>query len=258
MRKLKLIFILLCLATLAMAQFEESDTARWNFNSIVSVKLNTGNVERFIVTPEANVAHISKDKLWGFTARERYTYGTFGKYWTENDLLSRNFIYLLPDRRIYPYIMAWFQTHEGELLKFRYQLGPGVTFVPLKKKHQIIKLSLTATFEQNWFKARGLTYFADSSVNSYNTFRWTARIFGTHSIVPKIMDLYYEFLFQQSLIKAHDWRVFLESGINVRVIRGLSLRTFINYDYQTIHQLQVKPNDLILNVGINYKVSSKK
>lgn len=239
------------------AQYEENDTARWNFNSTVSVRLNTGNIQRFLITPEANVAHIAKNKWWGFTARQRYTYGRFGKLWTENDLLSRNFIYLIPEKRIYPYWMAWFQTHEGQRLKFRYQVGPGVTFVALKKKQQVIKFSITATFEQNWYKAAGLTGFADSATANFNTWRATGRLYGTHNIVPKVLDLYYEILFQQSLVKIKDWRVFLESGINVRVIKGFSLRTFINYDYQTVHQIKVKPGDLVLNVGLSYKIASK-
>ncbi|MFN8277002.1 MAG: DUF481 domain-containing protein [Chitinophagales bacterium] len=240
------------------AQLEESDTARWQFNGGLSLKLNTGNVDRMIITPEANVAHVSKSKLWGFSARERYTFGTFGKYHTENDLLLRNFIYFIPEKRVYPYVMAWFQTHERQRLLFRYQIGPGVTVVPLRRSGQIIKLSATATYEQNWYKEDSLVFLGDYTRKQYGTFRATVRLFGSHWAVKKVLWLYYEVLFQQSLTNINNWRIFAEGGVNAQLPKGFSMRTYVSYEYQQVHVKSEKPNDLILNVGVNYRISSRR
>lgn len=245
----------LVIAGSASAQLQEGDTTRWQFNSTFSWRLNTGNVERLIVTPEANLSHLNKDKRWGFSARERYTYGTFGPVKTESDLLSRNFVYLNPNNRIYPYAMLWFQTHARQQLEFRYQAGLGVTVLPLKSRRQVIKLSITATYEQNSYQSVGLTELHDPAVKSYNVVRATGRIFGSHSFPQNVVSVYYEFYFQQAVDNINNWRIFSEGGITTAITRGFSMRTYINYEYQSVHLQSVKPNDLILNVGLNYRVA---
>jgi hypothetical protein len=245
------------LTTDAIAQLEESDTTRWQFNSNLSLRLNTGNVQRLIITPEANVAHIDSHKSWGFSARQRYTYGTFGTIRTENDLLSRNFIYHAPERRVYPYLMVWFQTHARQKLRFRYQIGPGVTVVPLKRNLHIIKLSLTGTYERNWYHEAGLEYIKDKTIKSYGVVRATTRIFGSHALAKDFVSFYYEFLFQQAFDNKENWRIFTECGINTKIVNGFSMRSYFNLEYQQVHVYSEKPNDLIFNMGINYKVSTK-
>lgn len=259
---MKLKILLTAIASLAfaggaIAQLEEGDTARWQFNSNFSLRLNKGNVERLIVTPEANVAHIQAKQLWGFSARQRFTYGTFGPVRTENDLLSRNFIYLTPERKVYPYLMAWFQTHARQKLDFRYQVGPGVTLVPLKKNHQVLKVSMTFTYERNWYANSGLNYIEDQAVKEYQVVRLTGRVFGSHNFSNGIVSLYYEFLFQQATNNKYNWRIFTEGGVNTKIIYGFSMRTYVNYEYQQVHVSTEKANDLILNIGLSYKISSK-
>lgn len=240
-----------------MAQLNESDTARWQVNSNLSVRLNTGNVERLIITPELNAAHLPRRKTWGFSARQRFTYGTFGAFRTENDLLSRNFLYLYPTRRIYPYLMVWLQTHALQMLDFRYQAGLGITVVPLRKNQHVIKLSATATHEQNWYRERGLQHLDNPMALHYAVFRITARVYGSHSFSQQAVSIYYECLFQQATDNENNWRVFAESGITSRITKQFSMRTYINYEYQQVHLLTRKPHDLVLNVGLNYQVRSR-
>lgn len=249
---------LVALVTVAMAQLEEGDTSRWQFSTNLSLRLNTGNVERMILTPEANVAHVHAKKRWGFAARQRYTYGTFGELRTENDLLSRNFVYITPERRFYPYVMAWFQTHARQKLGFRYQVGPGVTYQPMKKHRHILKLSATFTHEHNWYTQAALDYIEDQSSREYSVFRVTGRIFGSHTFADGAVSIYHELLFQQATNQAENWRVFAEGGIHTRVIGGFSMRSYLNFEYQQVHVSTEKPDDLILNIGLNYKVSSKR
>lgn len=241
----------------AIAQLDVSDTSRWQCNANVSLRLNSGNVERTIVTPEANVAHIQRNKVWGFSARQRYTYGTFGSFKTEDDLLSRNFLYLFPEKRVYPYVMTWFQTHERQRLAFRYQVGPGITFVPLQRGTHVIKWSVTATYEHNTYRQAGLTYIEDIDVKRYEVFRATARVFGSHTFSQSIVSLYYELLFQQALEDGDNWRIFFESGVSTRISHGFSMRTYLNYEYQQVHVITEEPRDLILSVGLNYRVVGK-
>jgi len=256
------IFILLLAAVCGtipvVAQLNEADTSAWQTEGNLSLKLNTGNVERLIITPELNVAHVSNAKTWGCSARERYTYGTFGNVISERDLLSRNFVYYRPEQRFYPYLMLWFQTHERQRLGFRYQAGAGVTWGTLRSKQQLLKISATITCEGNDYKEGNLTLMADTLVTGYQTFRITGRVFGSHVVVNDVMNGYYEALFQQALDNAGNWRVFAESGINIRVTKAFAMRTYMNYEYQTVHVRTERPADLILNVGASYRFLSKR
>jgi hypothetical protein len=206
------------------------------------------------VTPEINISHLQAEKRWGFSARQRYTYGTFGPRVTENDILSRNFIYLTPDRRWYPYLMAWFQTHARQQLNFRYQLGPGITFVAIRRKSHLLKLSATATIERNWYNVPGLAFMKDKEVREYSVARATARVFGSHALSDGIVSLYYELLMQQALDHLENWRVFAECGVSTRITTAFSLRSFFNYEYQQVHVETEKPEDLILNVALSYRL----
>lgn len=239
------------------AQLHENDTARWQVNAALSGKFNSGNVIRFIITPELNITHIPKNKKYGFALNERYTYGTFKKVRSENDLFSRNFFYLFPAKKVYPYLMYWMQTHNGQQLKFRYQIGIGATYVPINKKGQVVKISGTFTFEQNWFRENKLTYIPDTTSTKYNTFRFTVRAYGRHFLAKDILEFFYETYFQQSLNNKHNFHFYLESGLNVRIIKGFSMKTFLTYEYQNVHILRLKPNDLVFNFGINYRYFSK-
>lgn len=254
MRTLFLAMASLFVLSDAIAQLQEGDTSKWQFNSSFAWRLNTGNVERLIVTPEANLSHVQAQKRWGFSARQRYTYGTFGPVKTENDWLSRNFVYLTPERTVYPYVMLWFQTHARQQLDFRYQAGVGFTVLPLKKGRQVIKVSLTATYEQNWYARPGLTAISDAGASAYSVVRATGRVFGSHTFPQNIVSVYYEFFFQQAVDNIDNWRIFTEGGISTVIARGFSMRTYVNYEHQSVHLAAVKPNDLILNVGLNYRV----
>lgn len=257
MKKLTVLALVTFVFTSAIyGQLQEADTASWQFNAALTGRLNTGNVERFLISPDISLTHIAKSKKYGFALGERYTYGTFGKFRTENDLLSRNFFYLNPNKRFYPYAMLWMQTHKGQQLQFRYQAGIGITYVPLRKNGQLIKLSLTGTFEQNNYNATLLT-IENTTAGQYNTFRATGRIYGNHRIAKNLLEFYYEGYFQQSVSNAKNWRIYAEAGLNIKVIKGFSMKSYLSYEYQTVHVLAVKPNDLILTFGLNYRLVGK-
>lgn len=257
MKKLVIAVAVFCFTKMVTAQLSESDTARWQFSSSVTGMLAKGNLERFILTTDANVSHVSRNKLFGFSSGNRYSFGTFGKYRTENNVMSRNFIYLLPEKRFYPYIMLWLTRHEQQQLNFRYQVGAGGTAVALRKKEQLIKVSLTITYEDNYFRQSNLTYLGDTAQKKYDTWRATVRLFGRHRFAKNIVELYYEAWFQQSLTNIRNWRVFVEGGLNVKVYKGLSVKSFVNYEYQTVHIQKLKPGDILFNFGVNYKWVSK-
>ncbi len=239
------------------AQLQETDTSHWQANLNISGRLNTGNFERFLVAPEVNIAHLDRQAKFGMALGQRYTYGTFGDYRSENDLLSRNFIYWKPRSRVYPYFMAWFQKHERQQLLFRYQVGPGVTYALIRKKAQVFKVSLTATFEQNRYKNDSLSYIKDQSAAKYEALRATLRIAGNHLIASGLANFYYEGYFQQAVDNKENWRVFAEGGITIKMIRGFGTRIFATYEYQKVLVKGQKPNDLIFNFGLNYKWSSE-
>lgn len=251
-RLVLLLLPVLCCFNL-LAQLSESDTARWTLTVNLSGRLNKGNVERFIITPEVNLTHVDSARSYGFASGNRYTYGTFGAFKSENDWLSRNFFYLKPQAKFYPFAMLWVQTHERQKLRFRYQAGAGITWAAVRKPGDVLKLSLTGTYESNRYRASGLTIIKDPQAKNYNVVRGTLRVAGNHLLAQRVVNLYYECYFQQALNNARNWRVFAEGGVNVRVIGGFGMRVFSTYEYQQVHIATEKPYDLIFNFGLSYR-----
>lgn len=248
-----LLALLIYLPMSGLAQLQVSDTARWQLISSLTGRINTGNVERSFVTPEINITHINANEKLGFASSNRYTYGSFGKNVTENDLLSRNFLYLQPQARVYPYLMYWMQTHQRQLLAFRYQAGLGLTWAAVKNQSHLLKISMTGSYEQAWYKQTGLSGLEDPATDRYKVIRSTLRVNGNHFFLNGIFNLFYEGYFQRALDDSKNWRVYAEGGLNMRVIQGFGARVFASYEYQEVHVVTVKPNDLIISFGINYK-----
>jgi hypothetical protein len=85
----------------AFAQLTDIDTLPWQYRLSATGSLLTGNVERLLLISGGELAHVQK--ILGFKTGNTFQYGTIRKRQTEDDLVSRNFLYLFPQARFYPY-----------------------------------------------------------------------------------------------------------------------------------------------------------
>lgn len=237
--------------THASAQLAEQDTARWSYTLGTSGMLITGNVERFLWTSTGELRHVAP--AWGFITTNTYQYGTIFNNKTEDDLISKNFVYLFPKKRWYPYQMNWLERNWRRRIEHRYQVGLGGTWVAICQSKHLLKLSLTGTYESTNFRGDVFENYPDGETNTINTWRATVRIFGSNVVGKSNLRLRYEAWVQPSLEDADNFRYHLEGVVSLPLSKRFSLLTNVNYSFENIVLEGVKQRDLIWTFGLSFQ-----
>lgn len=246
-----LVGVLLCLLQPLRAQLLKQDTARWSYTIASTFSFSKGNVDRLLFRSLAQVKHIHPK--WGFASNNRHIYGTFGTVQTENDLISRNFIYLFPKRKIYPYVMTWLESNYRRQLNFRYQVGPGVTFSVLQLEKHLLKLSVTGTYERSEYRVATFTELGNTGSVFVSVWRATGRIYGVHSFFKDHLRLNYEFWWQQSLTDVSNYRYHAILNVDVPIYRGLAVEATFDQYYERVVPVGSRQGDTYFTIGITYK-----
>ena len=240
----------LCLWQTAFAQLSETDTMRWQYNLSATGTLSTGNVERFLLITKGELKH--RTDLFGMITSNTYRAGTIKRKKTEDDIISKNYFYLHPDRRIYPYQLTWLERNWRRKIDFRYQVGLGISFVPLKKVDQLIKVSVTAIQEETWFRNSNFQREPVTESARIRSWRGRVRIFGRHELFAGKARLHYECWVQQSPFKRYDYRYYCESTLRIPLIKKFAFNISLNYLYENIALDEVRKNDLFLTFGASW------
>jgi hypothetical protein len=245
------------------AQLTELDTLALQGRVSATGYLSTGNVERVITVFSGEISSVI-DGTVGLKTSNTFTYGTFNRFQTESDLFSRNFVYLFPQERFYPYAMGWFETNYRRKIDFRYQLGLGGTFVAVREPHTIVKLSLTGSFESTDFRGAAFDgspvfppFLASSSPEVLTTLRLTGRVFGKHSLLDDKLRVEYEAWYQPSVLDVQDSRFRGNVICSVPITKALSLRASAEYAYERIILVGVKREDVVVTFGIAWTFFEK-
>lgn len=247
---LSILTFLMLGASPSVAQLLKQDTARWSYRLSGGVYLSAGNVDRLLLRGGAGVKHVQPD--WGFSSGNTYLYGTFGGFQTENDWFSKNFLYLYPKSRLYPYLMGWLETNFRRRIGFRYQIGPGGSYNLVAGDHHLVKLSLTGTYEHTNFDGNEFVNLPPQETDIVQTFRLTGRLYGSHRIGKKV-GLNYEFWFQQSLEDSDNYRYHIDAEVSAPLSQSFSIQTQLNYSYENVVVESVEKGDLLWTVGLNFK-----
>lgn len=242
--------LLLKLNSTVFAQLAEQDTARWYYRTDAGLNFSVGNVNRFFTRTDFQLKHI--DTTWGLASVHSYMYGTFGKLLTENDYLTKNFIYLFPKKRFYPYFKIWIESNFRRKIDMRYQAGPGGTWVALRKNGHVLKLSTTLTYESTAFHPG--TLLSDESLSSQkvNVWRGIGRVYGYHPLWNKRIQLMYELLYQQSLEKANNYRYYCDVGLECPLSKRLFLRSHLFLSHEELTLKFLKKTDYYWTVGLSF------
>lgn len=240
-----------CMHTFAHAQLSEVDTLRWQYRFTATGNWSRGNVEQFIGLGTAEVAHVQE--RWGFKSALNYQYGTFFYWQTLGEGIWRNFLYLDPRARLYPYLMLWYQESYQRGIEDRTQVGPGMTYVLLRKKAQVLKLSVTGTYEISTFRTASYRERADLSDVVLETWRITGRLYGEHRVFDGMLRLQYETWVQPSLTDGENLRAHLEGALSVPLKKGFALRQAVNWSYESVVQQRNAYEDLLWTFGISYQ-----
>ena len=237
---------------LLAAQINESDTLKAKARLAVTGLWQGGNVETIIFRAKSDVSWRPL-KSWVFKTQNSYVYQEFGKVKADEDILSLNFLYFNPQKRVYPLLLGFASTNFRRKIDLRYLLGTGVTFQVLKKNSAWLKLAVSTEYEKTDF---GETNFNRSQYDgnaSISTFRATFWAQGKYPVFEKKLILSHEFYVQPSLERADNFRWQADLGIE------LPLWTFLNFKMNYLHTFESvvianqEQEDHILTFGFTLK-----
>ena len=149
---MKRLIILLLFCPLSLgAQINESDTFKLKADLALTGVLQDGNVQTVIFRAKSELIY-KPWKKWVFKTRNSYVYQEFGQTKADEDILSLNFLYFDPERKVYPLLIGIASTNFRREIRVRSLLGGGVTFQVLNEKEHWLKISLSGEYEQTDFK----------------------------------------------------------------------------------------------------------
>ena len=234
-----------------MAQLTESDTLRFGYKASVNGSWITGNVERLIINNNLDVSHVGK--RIGLKTSNTYTYGTIFKRETENDFFSRNFIYLHPDKKFYPYLMVWLQNSKRQQIEFRSQVGVGVTYSLLHTPRQLLKISGTISTEETRYNGTSFFILPENlEINEVNNWRGTLRLLGQHRLSNRKLKLSYETWYQPAFDDAENWRYYINAALDIPLSQHISFRSAILYTHDNIVLSNIKRDDKFVTFGLSF------
>ena len=122
-----LFFLPFCLS----AQTNESDTIKLKASLSLTGFLQGGNVQTLIFRAKSDVSY-KPWKKWVFKTKNSYVYQEFGQEKADEDILSLNFLYFNPERKIYPLLLSFISTNFRREIDLRSLSGVGVTYQVLR------------------------------------------------------------------------------------------------------------------------------
>ncbi len=234
------------------AQIDESDTLNIKANLSLTGFWQGGNVETLIFRASSAVSF----KPWKkgvFKTQNSYVYQEFGKEKADEDILSLNFLYINPERRIYPLFLGFISTNFRRKIDVRYLAGAGVSFQVLKKKENWLKFSISTEYEGTSFSDNNFNFSQYDGSQNINTFRATLWVNGKYHLIKDKLILGHESYFQPSLQYGNNYRWRSDISLELPVWRFLNLRVNYLNTFESVVIEGQKQGDQFLTFGFTFK-----
>lgn len=244
-----LIFSPFCLS----AQINESDTLNFKADLALTGFMQGGNVQTLIFNSRSNISF----KPWKkavFKTINSYVYQEFGGQKADEDILSLNFLYFAPERKIYPLLLAFVSTNFRREIDLRSLLGAGVTFQILNNDTNWLKISVSSEYEQTDFAESNFNEDTYDGKSSIDTFRGTIWLNGRYQLSDNKIILTHESYFQPSLQYDDNYRWQTNIGIELPLWKYLNFKVNYRNTFESIVIENQKQEDRFLTFG--FKVQS--
>lgn len=250
----KLLFYILLFPIILSAQINESNIDSLKIKADLSLTgfWQSGNVETLIFRAKSNLSFIPWKK-WVFKTQNSYVYQAFDKDKADEDILSLNFLYINPERKIYPFALGFISTNFRREIDIRSLFGAGVTFQILNKKKDWLKASISSEYEQTRFEQSNFNITDYNGNNSINTLRGTIWLNGKYHVFKDKLIITHESYYQPSLEDSDNYRWQADIGIELPVWKYLNFK--INYlrTFESIVIQNQKREDQFLTFGLTLK-----
>ncbi|MBC2846261.1 DUF481 domain-containing protein [Winogradskyella flava] len=248
----KFIYIFLILPTVPFAQINESDSLKVKADLSVTGFWQGGNVETLIFRAKSGVTY-KPWKKWVVKTQNSYVYQEFGREKADADILSLNFLYFNPEKKIYPQILGFFSTNFRREINSRSLLGAGVTWQAYKKDKDWLKFSLTSEYEQTNFNNTNFNLNEYDGSDEINTFRATVWVNGKYYMFKDKVILSHESYIQPSLEESNNYRWRADFGLEFPIWKFLNFKINYLHTFESIVVENQKREDKFLTFGLTLK-----
>lgn len=244
------VFLFFGMVNCFYGQLLASDSASFDMKAAIGGSINTGNFQRTGITGNADITYNMEGGKFGFLNHSQYNYSRTSGELAENDILTRTLFYTKLSKRWYALFILWFETNKLRQMQPLVQGGPSLQYVWLSKKDHMSGVSVGATYEHKHYKDHT---FNDPqySTNNINTTRFFARLHGRNKIGISKLSLAYDIYYMPSFQYHRNYRVHAETTLEVPLSKHLNLHAGINYNYESVVILDVKPNDFFTEYGLS-------
>ncbi|GAB3789115.1 DUF481 domain-containing protein [Spirosoma horti] len=247
----RLVFLFCLLVTPALAQLNESDTARLQIRASLTGNFQQGNVE--VITVRSKLDVVASPVLsWVVKSQNSSLYQSFYSVKADRDLFSRNFLYYQPERRLYPFAIAYISTNYRRKIDLRFFAGAGATRQLVNTPRHVVKLSAGAVYENTRFAASTYSETRYDGSPTIGLWRGTTWLGGWHYWLDNHLRLYYDAYYQPAFSDAHNYRWQYDIGVDFPSWRGLAFNALYTYTHEHVVIAKIQPDDKILTVGLSY------
>lgn len=251
-------FLLLLLLGWAnvFAQLNESDTVRFQLRTSLTGNYQRGNVNILTVRSRIDFTY-SPAKALVIKSQNSSLYQEFSSKKADNDIFSRNFIYYKPQRRVYPFSIAYISSNYRRKINTRLFAGAGITYQLLNKTEHVIKLSVSVVYETNRFNGLSYNYNKYNGGNKIDLWRGTLYLAGWNYIFNKKFRMYYDAYWQPAFNDKNNYRTQFDLGIDYPLWKGLNFTALYTFTHENIVISNIKQEDRILGFGFSYNFRKK-
>jgi hypothetical protein len=248
----KLLYCLLFFPLILSSQINESDTLSIKAKLSLTGFYQAGNVETIIFRAKSDFS-FKPWKNWVYKNQNSYVYQAFNKEKADEDILTLNFLYLNPERKVYPFVLGFVSTNFRREIDLRSLVGAGATVQIIAKEDHWLKLSLSSEYEQTRFSKTDFNYDQYDGEESIRTLRGTVWVNGKYELFKKKLILNHEIYFQPSLQESNNFRWQGDIGLELPIWKYLNFKINYRYTFESIviqNQLQA---DEVLSFGFTLK-----
>lgn len=245
-------YLLALLAPPALAQLNESDTARFQVRVSLSGNAQRGNVEVLNLRGKLDFT-FAPSRVVVFKSQNSSLYQEFYSTKADNDLFSRNYLYIRPDRRVYPFAIGYVSANFRRKIDRRYFVGAGGTVHLLNTRPHVLKLSASAVYEATRFSSADFNNDAYDGSRRIALWRATVWLGGWYSFHNRLR-FYYDAFYQPALANACNYRWQADLGLDVPLWRGLAFTALYTYTHENVVVNPIRQDDSILTAGVSFNL----
>jgi hypothetical protein len=253
-------FIALFFSSLNHAQTKKEDSIRSKSKDSLKIRADLsltgfwqgGNVETLIFRAKSEISFKPLNHVV-YKTRNSYVYQEFGKVKADEDILSLNFLYFNPERKLYPLALAFVSTNFRREIDWRSLFGAGMTYEIFEKDKSYLRASLSSEYEQTRFNETNFNIPEYNGRDYINTWRATLWVSGKYHLFKGKLILSHESYYQPSLEEGNNYRYQGDFGIELPVWKFLNFKINYLHTYESIVIQGQARDDRFLTFGLTLK-----